>query len=313
MHPDLPFHQLVLERIAPFVHRTPVLTSSILNAELNTRVYFKSEHLQRMGAFKMRGATNAALQLSEAERINGLCTHSSGNHGQAVALAAASLNVPAFVVVPKNAPVTKVEAMKAYGAQLTFCEPTQEAREQAALEIINRTGATFIHPSNDPNVIWGQGTAVLELLQDHPQIDALLIAVGGGGLLAGSCLAAKAINPNIKVYGAEPSLVPDAKESLDAGYIIPSPSFPTVADGLRTSLGSHNFPVISEFVEDILLVEEEEIIRNTKWTWEYMKQVIEPSAAVPLAALRNNQEMFKNKHVGIVLCGGNVDLSNLPF
>ncbi len=313
MKPDLNFHRAVLKKIEHYVHRTPVLSSSTLDKELNAHIYFKSEHLQRMGAFKMRGATHAALNLNVEQRAKGLCTHSSGNHGQAVALAAKSLGIPAFVVVPENAPKIKVDAMRSYGAELIFCESTQAARERTAHEIVERTGAHFIHPSNDRDVIWGQGTAALEMLEDHPQIDTLLVAVGGGGLLAGTCLAAKAFNSKIEVWASEPELVPDAKQSLDSGHIVPSPGLPTIADGLRTSLGDQNFPIIREHTCDIILVSEEEIKRAMKWTMDHMKQVIEPSAAVPLAALRKEPQHFKGRHVGIILCGGNTDLANLPF
>ncbi|NVK28775.1 MAG: pyridoxal-phosphate dependent enzyme [Flavobacteriia bacterium] len=313
MHPNLSYHQEVLNLIGAHVHHTPVLTSTTLNEELHAEVFFKAEHLQRMGAFKMRGATHAAMRLSEEDRTKGLVTHSSGNHGQAVALAAKSLGIPAYVVVPSNAPKSKLEAMMAYGAKITYCQPTQEAREKMAAEIAAETGAHFIHPSNDENVIWGQGTAALELLQEIPQLDIVMVSVGGGGLLAGTCLAAKAINPDIKVIAAEPELVSDAFESLQAGEIIPSSGAETIADGLRTSLGNINFPIIKEYTSEILLVNESEIARATKWTWERMKQIIEPSAGVPLAAMRRYPEKFKGKRVGIILCGGNTDLESLPF
>lgn len=313
MKPDLQKHTDILNRISPYIHRTPVLTSSTLNEALGAEVFLKSEHLQKMGAFKMRGATNAALNLNKSQRSKGLVTHSSGNHGQAVALAAKSLNIPAYVVVPTNAPASKVEAMRGYGAQITLCEPTIEARDREARRIAEDTGAHFIHPSNDADVIWGQGTAALELLQDYPDLDIVMVAVGGGGLLAGTCLATKAFNPNIQVYAAEPELVSDAKESFEAGRIIPSTGAITVADGLRTSLGTINFPVISEHTTDILLVSEEEIKDATRWTWERMKQVIEPSAGVPIAALHRYKHLFKGKKIGLILCGGNVDLRELAF
>ncbi|KAB2813866.1 pyridoxal-phosphate dependent enzyme [Phaeocystidibacter luteus] len=313
MHPNLSFHKEVLNLISPYVHRTPVLTSSSLNDEVGAEFFFKAEHLQRMGAFKMRGATHAAMRLSDSSRKLGLVTHSSGNHGQAVALAAKSLGIPAHVVVPRNAPKSKLEAMIGYGAQISFCEPTQEAREKMAAEIVAETGGHFIHPSNNENVIWGQGTAALELLEDVPNLDIIIVAVGGGGLLAGTCLAAKAINPNIEVIAAEPELVSDAYESLQAGEIIPSSGAATIADGLRTSLGSINFPVIKKYTSEILLVNEDEIAAATKWTWSRMKQIIEPSAGVPLAAVRRYPEKFRGKRVGIILCGGNTDLDALPF
>lgn len=313
MDPNLTYHKEVLNKIAPYIHRTPVLTSSTLNDELEAEFYFKAEHLQKMGAFKMRGATFAALSLPEDLRKNGLCTHSSGNHGQAVALAAKSLNIPAYIAIPKNAPASKTAAMKAYGAELFFCESTQEAREAKAAEIENNTGATFIHPSNNANVIWGQGTAALELLEEVPSINTLIVAVGGGGLLAGTCLAAKAINPDIRIYAAEPELASDAYESLKLGEIVPAAPSNTIADGLRTGLGNVNFPIIKAHTEQILKVDENEIALGTRWVWERMKQVIEPSAGVPVAALRRYSHLFKGKKVGIILCGGNTDLDHLPF
>lgn len=313
MKPDLSYHLNVLELISPYVHRTPILTSSTLNQELGAEIYFKAEHLQRMGAFKMRGATHAALKLDPSRRAKGLVTHSSGNHGQAVALAAKSLGIPAYVVVPENAPKSKIEAMLGYGAQLTYCEPVLEARDREAQRIAEQTGAHFIHPSNDEDVIWGQGTAALEMLQDHPDLDIVMVAVGGGGLLAGTCLAAKAFHPEVRIFAAEPEWVSDAKESLDAGKIVLSSGANTVADGLKTSLGNINFPVIREHTEDILLVSEGEIKASTRWAWERMKQLIEPSAGVPIAALRRYAEVFKGRKVGVILCGGNTDLENLPF
>lgn len=313
MHPDLNYHRSVLEMISPHIHRTPVLTSSSLNEELNAEFFFKAEHLQRMGAFKMRGATHAILNLPKDAVEKGVCTHSSGNHGQAVALAAKSLGMPSTVIVPKNAPKSKVDAMKGYGAEIVYCESTQRDREESSAAFQAKTGAYFIHPSNDENVIWGQGTAALELMEDVPNLDILLVAVGGGGLLAGTCLAAKAMNPSLKIYAGEPELADDAKQSLHAGKIIPAKASTTVADGLRTGLGSVNFPVIHKWVEDILTVSDPEIIAATKWTWERMKQVVEPSAAVPLAVVRRYPELFSNKRVGIILCGGNTDLNQLPF
>lgn len=309
MEPNLEHHKGVLQKIAPHINHTPVFTSRQLNEEIGAQIYFKGEHLQRMGAFKMRGATYAASQLSEDNRAHGLCTHSSGNHGQAVALAAKSFGVPAYIAVPHNAPKSKVDAMIAYGAELTFCDPTVEARESAAQSIVEKTGAHFIHPSNDSDVIWGQGTAVLELLEEHPDIDTILVAVGGGGLLAGSCLAAKAFNPNIEIYAAEPDTADDAYESLEVGHIVPPKKSNTIADGLRTGLGDINFSVIKSYTSGIFRVSDEEIEHAMKWTWERMKQVIEPSAAVPLAAIRRYAPEFKGRRIGIILCGGNVNLS----
>lgn len=313
MTPDLTYHRQVQERIRPYVNRTPVLTSSTLNEIVGGEIFFKSEHLQRMGAFKMRGAMNAAMNLPVNRRSAGLCTHSSGNHGQAVALAAKSLGIPAYVVVPENIPEIKLNALRAYGAQITFCAPTQEERERVSAEVARKTGAHFIHPSNDPDVIWGQGTAALELLDEVPSLDTIVVSVGGGGLIAGTSLAAKAINSDIRIIGAEPEIAADAKESLESGRIVsPYPS-DTIADGLRTGLGNVNFPVIREHVGQILTVGEEDIRSSTRWVWERMKQLIEPSAGVAVAALTTYPEEFRNRRTGVILCGGNTDLTRLPF
>ena len=312
----IPSKQIVIEagnRVAPFVHRTPVLTSRLLNEMAGAEVFFKCENLQKMGAFKMRGAINAIQQLSEAQKKAGVVTHSSGNFGQALALAAKNLGVNAYIVMPSSAPAVKIEAVKSYGGLVTITEPTLEAREKSAAIIVAEKGAVFLHPSNDMNVILGQGTAALELLQDQPGLEYIMSPVGGGGLIAGTALAAHYLGNNCRVIGAEPMEVDDAYRAFKSGKIEYNTSTDTIADGLKTNLGDINFPIIMELVSDIIRVEESEIVNAMKLIWERMKLVIEPSSAVPFAALLKEREKFKNKKVGIILSGGNVELSNLPF
>jgi|TARA_R110000796_G_scaffold21541_10_gene63383 threonine dehydratase len=312
----IPSKQIVIEagdRVAPFVHRTPVLTSRLLNEMVGAEVFFKCENLQKMGAFKMRGAINAIQQLSEAQKKAGVVTHSSGNFGQALALAAKNLGVNAYIVMPSSAPAVKIEAVKSYGGLVTITEPTLEAREKSAANIVAEKGAVFLHPSNDMNVIVGQGTAALELLQDQPGLEYIMSPVGGGGLIAGTALSAHYLGNNCRVIGAEPMEVDDAYRAFKSGKIEYNTSTDTIADGLKTNLGDINFPIIMELVSDIIRVEEGEIVNAMKLIWERMKLVIEPSSAVPFAALLKEREKFKNKKVGIILSGGNVELSNLPF
>ena len=312
----IPSKQIVIEagdRVAPFVHRTPVLTSRLLNEMAGAEVFFKCENLQKMGAFKMRGAINAIQQLSEAQKKAGVVTHSSGNFGQALALAAKNLGVNAYIVMPSSAPAVKIEAVKSYGGLVTITEPTLEAREKSAANIVAEKGAVFLHPSNDMNVIVGQGTAALELLQDQPGLEYIMSPVGGGGLIAGTALSAHYLGNNCRVIGAEPMEVDDAYRAFKSGKIEYNTSTDTIADGLKTNLGDINFPIIMELVSDIIRVEEGEIVNAMKLIWERMKLVIEPSSAVPFAALLKEREKFKNKKVGIILSGGNVELSNLPF
>ena len=312
----IPSKQIVIEagnRVAPFVHRTPVLTSRLLNELAGAEVFFKCENLQKMGAFKMRGAINAIQQLSEAQKKAGVVTHSSGNFGQALALAAKNLGVNAYIVMPSSAPAVKIEAVKSYGGLVTITEPTLEAREKSAANIVAEKGAVFLHPSNDMNVIVGQGTAALELLQDQPGLEYIVSPVGGGGLIAGTALAAQYLGNNCRVIGGEPMEVDDAYRAFKSGKIEYNTSTDTIADGLKTNLGDINFPIIMELVSDIIRVEEGEIVNAMKLIWERMKLVIEPSSAVPFAALLKEREKFKNKKVGIILSGGNVELSNLPF
>jgi len=298
-------------RIAPFIHNTPVLTSQTINTISGAEVFFKCENFQKMGAFKMRGAANAILQLSDEEKVKGVITHSSGNFAQAVSLAALKLGVKAYIVMPKNAPLPKKEAVQGYGGVITECESTLKARESTVENIIKKTGATPLHPSNQMEVIIGQGTAAIELLQNHPNLDVIITPVGGGGLLAGTALAAHHFKPHCKVIGAEPMGADDAFRSLAAGEILDNENTNTIADGLRTKLGDQNFPIIQELVEKIVLVDEQEIIDAMRLVWERMKIIIEPSSAVALAPILRGE--FKSKKVGIIISGGNVDLNNLPF
>ena len=299
--------------IATYIKRTPIMRSRLLNGLAETEVYFKCENFQRMGAFKMRGATAAILALSAEERAKGVVTHSSGNFAQAVSLSAKSLGIPAYIVMPSSAPQVKKDAVKTYGGQITECEPTIEAREAAAAKIEEETGATFLHPSNDLNVIYGQGTAAKEFLEDFPELDVIITPVGGGGLLAGTALAVDFYAEKCKTIGAEPFEVDDAYRSLESGKIEFNKTTNTIADGLKTNLGDKNFPIIQDKVSEIIRVEEEEIITAMKLIWERMKIVVEPSAAVAFAAVLREKEKFHGKRVGIIISGGNVDLSNLPF
>ena len=300
-------------RIGHLVHRTPVLTSRLINEKSGAQVYFKCENFQKSGSFKMRGALNAISSLSKVQQQAGVVTHSSGNFGQAVALSALNLGVQAHIVMPENAPLVKKEAVASYHGKIIECESTVEARESEAARIVSSKGASFLHPSNQIEVILGNATAGMELLQEVPDLEILMTPVGGGGLLAGNALAAHYFGENCQVIGAEPSRVDDAYRSLRSGKIEANTRTDTIADGLRTTLGSVNFPIIQELVDGIVLVEEEEIIAAMRLVWERLKIIIEPSCAVPVAALLKEPDRFYGKRVGIILSGGNVDLSRLPF
>ena len=313
MIPALKDVQAAAKRIAPHVHNTPVLTSSTIDRMLKATVYFKCENFQRGGAFKIRGACNAILQLSEDERARGVITHSSGNFAAALALAASALNTKAYIVMPTNVPSVKRDAVAGYGAQIIDCEPTLKSRESTTLAFQKKKGATFIHPSNDMNVILGHASAVMELAKQAEQLDVVIAPVGGGGLLAGTSLAVNHLNYYIETIGAEPFGADDAYLSLKTGKIQPSINPKTIADGLKTQLGDQNFPIIRKLVSKIIRVEEREIIEAMKFIWERMKIVIEPSSAVAVAAIFRNSSEFKNRKVGVIISGGNVDLSNLPF
>jgi threonine dehydratase len=300
-------------RIKPFVHRTPVLTCHTVNRMCDAEIFFKCENFQKAGAFKIRGATNAVLMLETEEASLGVATHSSGNHGAALALAAHSLGIKAYVVMPENAPRIKKDAVAGYGAEIVFCKPTLDDREKSLAEVVKSTGAGFIHPYNDYRVISGQGTAALELCEEIPDLDVVMTPVGGGGLLSGTAIAVSAVSPRTEVIAAEPERADDAYRSFHAGRLIPAQNPDTVADGLRTSLGDKTFPVIRRHVKDILTVSEEKILQAMRTIWERMKVIAEPSAAVPLGALLTPRASLAEKRIGIILSGGNVDLSNLPW
>ena len=301
------------ERIKPFIHNTPVLTSRLLNEISDANLYFKCENFQRMGAFKMRGAANAIMQLTHEQKKNGVVTHSSGNFAQALSLSAKSLGVKAYIVMPSSAPQVKKEAVKGYGGILVECEPNLAARELASDQIVQQHGATFIHPSNDDHVILGQGTACKELLELQPDLDYVVAPVGGGGLIAGTALSAHYFGNHCKTIGGEPFEVDDAYRSLHSGKIETNSSTNTIADGLKTQLGDRNFPIIQKHVQEIVRVTEEEIIAAMRLIWERLKIVCEPSSAVAFAAVIKRKEKLRDKKVGIIISGGNVDISHLPF
>lgn len=300
------------KQISGKVHRTPVLSSKKVNQRAGGEFLFKCENFQRVGAFKFRGALHAVGMLSEETAQKGVATHSSGNHAQAVALAAKLKGIPAYIVMPENAPTVKVKAVRDYGANITFCESTQEAREATLEKVVDETKATFIHPYDNPNIIAGQGTAALELLEDYPEIDIILAPVGGGGLLSGTAIAASRLAPDTKVIGAEPKVANDAFLSLKTGERHPVQNTDTVADGLRTSLTELTFACIRQHTDAIVTVSEQEIIDAMRFIWERMKIIIEPSAAVPVAAAFNHIDT-KDKQVGIIISGGNMDLDHLPW
>lgn len=299
------------ERIKPFIHKTPVLTSSYLNQLSGTELFFKCENFQKIGAFKIRGGMNAVLSLPKDKLANGIATHSSGNHAQAIAYAARQVGTKAYIVMPNTSPKVKVEAVKGYGAEITFCEPNQQARETALQMIVDRTGAEFIHPYNDERVITGQATCAKELLEEIPALDFILAPVGGGGLLSGTLLSAHYFSPSTKVYAGEPEGAADAVLSIKSGQIEAAPYINTIADGLLTKLGDKTFPIIQQYVTDIFTVTDKEIIASLQLVYERMKIIVEPSCVVPLAALLKNKEIFAGKKAGIILTGGNVDLKKL--
>lgn len=311
--PEAKAIQEASNRISPFIHRTPVLTSKSIDEILKSQLYFKCENFQKVGAFKYRGATNVIQQLSQTQLQHGVATHSSGNHAQALALAAKIKKVNAYIVMPKNAPKSKKEAVVAYGANVIECESTLEARETTLNQVTKEKKAFVIHPYNDYRIIEGQATAAKELIEDSPILDYLIVPVGGGGLLSGSALSVQYFSPNTKTIGAEPSGADDAFRSFKVGKILPSLNPNTIADGLLTSLGTKTFPIIQEYVEQILTVEDGIIIEAMKLIWQRMKIIVEPSAAVPLAVVMENQHLFYGKKVGIILSGGNVDFDKIPF
>lgn len=300
-------------KIKGFIHRTPVLTSKSIDHIVGANLYFKCENLQKVGAFKFRGACNAVFSLTEDKMWNGVATHSSGNHAAALALAARMREISAFIVMPENSPEIKKRAVAGYGAKITFCYPSLQARESTLTRVIAETGATEIHPYNNFEVIAGQGTAAKELIEDYGGFDIILAPVGGGGLLSGTAIAVRHLLPGCQVIAAEPAGADDAFRSFRAGEIHPSVNPKTIADGLLTSLGERNFAIIRQKVDDIVTVSEEHIVEAMRLVWERMKIIIEPSSAVPLAAIIEGKVDVKDKKVGVILSGGNLDLGKLPF
>jgi threonine dehydratase len=313
MTPTLDDIRAAAERISPYIHRTPVLTSESLNKRVGAQVFLKCENLQKIGAFKFRGACNAVFSLRDEEAGHGVCTHSSGNHAQALALAASLRGIPAYIAMPNTAPAVKKAAVAGYGGLITFCEPTLESREAALARIVAETGATVVHPYNDERVITGQGTAALEFLEDVPDLDVMITPIGGGGLLSGTSIAATETKKGIRVIGAEPELADDAYRSLKKGQILPALKPATIADGLLSSLGALTFPIVQERVEQIVTVSEQGIIHSMKFIWERLKIIIEPSAAVAVGALWEKKIDLAGLKVGVILSGGNVDLEKLPW
>lgn len=311
--PSLNDIQEAARRIEPYAHKTPVFTSRYYNQLTGGEIFFKCENFQRVGAFKFRGACNAVFKLSEEEAKRGVATHSSGNHAQALSLAAKIRGIPAHIVMPKNAPEVKKRAVKGYGARITFCEPTLDARETTLQKVIDQTGSCFIHPYNNQDIIAGQGTAALELLDENPDLDTVLVPVGGGGLLSGTAIAAKNIKSNIQVIGCEPEMADDAYRSFKSGKLIKINQTDTIADGLRTSLGDLTFEVIMKYVDDIVTVSESSIIRDMRTFWERMNMIIETSCAVPVSVIADSKIETKGKKIGVIITGGNVDLDKLPW
>ena len=301
--------ELAAKTIEPYIHRTPVLTSKSINELTGIDFYFKCENFQKIGAFKIRGGMNATLSLSPEQLKNGIATHSSGNHAQALAYAAKTLGIQAFIVMPKSSPQVKVDAVRGYGAEVIICEPNQAAREAALDKVVAETGAEFIHPYDDYRVITGQATCVKELIEEVSTLDIVITPLGGGGLLSGTCLGAQFFKPGLKVYGGEPEGAADAILSIQSGKVEKAPFINTIADGLLTTLSEQTLAIIKEHVTEILLVSEEEIIAALRLIYERMKIIVEPSCVVPFAAAMRNAHLFKGKKVGIILTGGNVDLT----
>lgn len=310
---DLAAIQAAHTRIRPHVRRTPVLTSAALDALCGGALFFKCENFQETGSFKARGATNAVFSLSDSKATRGVATHSSGNHAAALARAARLRGIPAYIVMPSNSAKTKIRNVEAFGGRITLCEPTQQAREETCARVIAETGATMVHPFTDERVMAGQGTTVVELLEDAPNLDLVLCPVGGGGLLAGTAIAARALQPSIKIMAVEPAGAGDAARSFAAGHIVPLEHAATIADGLRTTVGVPNFAVMQQLVTGVITVSEEAIVAAMRQIWETLKIVVEPSGAVPYAALLEGKLDVTGQRVGLILTGGNVDLDALPW
>lgn len=311
--PELSDIRAAAARIALYARRTPVLWSEHLNQLAGCELYFKCENFQRIGAFKFRGACNAVFSLDEASAARGVVTQSSGNHGAAIALACRLRGIPATVVVPRGATRVKLAAIQGYGAEIVPCDTSQAQRDEATREVLKRNDGHYIHPFNDSRVIAGQATAALELLEDHPDLDSVIAPVSGGGLMSGTALVAHALKPSILAWGAEPEGANDAHLSLQRGSRVTGQPTDTICDGLRAELSPLTFNILSEHLESILLASESEIIAAMRLTWERLKTVIEPSCAVPLAAILGHPEVFRGRRVGVILSGGNVDLDTLPW
>ena len=312
---DIPTFEDVLEaheRIAPYIHLTPVMTSSYLNQLTGAEIFFKCENLQKVGAFKARGASNAVFGLADDKAAKGVATHSSGNHAGALSFAAALRGINATVVMPHNAPAAKKAAVQSYGGKIIECEPTQAAREANLERVIADTGADAVHPYDDARVIAGQATCALELHQEVDKLDAVVAPIGGGGLISGTCLTLSTLAPAIRVYAAEPANADDAWRSLKAGKIVEQDAQQSVADGLKTNLKPRTWHFVSRHVSDILLASETEILDAMYLTWERMKIIIEPSSAVPLAVILKHRDLFRGQRIGVIITGGNVDIKNCP-
>jgi threonine dehydratase len=313
---DLPTFDDVLaahERIRPHIHDTPILTSSYLNGLTGAELFFKCENFQKAGAFKARGAANAVFSLSDAEAAKGVATHSSGNHGLSLAYAAGRRGIPCTVVMPRTAPEAKKAAVRGYGARVVECEPSTSSREAVFAEVLAETGAEFVHPYNDPRVIAGQGTCSREMIETLGSLDALVAPIGGGGMISGSCLTLSALSPQTQIYAAEPEQADDAYQSFRTGEIVAYDAPQTIADGLKVPLKERTWHFVSHHVTDVLLASEQEIVDAMVLTWQRMKIVMEPSCAVPLAAILRHPDVFRGKRVGVVITGGNVDLDKLPW
>ena len=301
------------ERIRPYIHRTPVLTSSYLNGLTGAELFFKCENFQKAAAFKVRGASNAVFGLTDAQARKGVATHSSGNHGLSLSYAAGRRGIPCTVVMPRTAPQAKKDAVKGYGGRVVECEPSTSSREAVFAEVVAETGAEFVHPYNDPRVIAGQGTCSRELNEQVEGLDIVIAPIGGGGMISGTCLTLSNVAPKVKVYAAEPKQADDAARSFRAGHIIADDAPETVADGLKVPLKELTWHFVQKHVSDILTAEEDEIIEAMKMIWKRMKIVMEPSSAVPLATILKNPQVFRGKRVGVIITGGNVDLDKLPW
>ena len=301
------------ERIRPLIHRTPVLTNNSLNELSGAELYFKCDNFQKAGSFKSRGATNTVEQLTIEELDRGVATTSSGNHGAALSMAVTRRGGKTKVVMPNNTPEIKVNNVERNGGEVVWCEPEQESRESVLKELIEETGAVVVHPYNDERIMAGQGTCAKELLEDHPGLDVIVSPVSGGGLLSGTLLSSKALKTDIQVFGAEPAEADDAYRSLKLGKIVPNETINTICDGLRAQIGGLTFPVISDLVDDIITVTEEEIIDSMRMIWERLKMIVEPSSSITLGAVLKNKDRFNGKKVGLIISGGNVDLDHLPW